>query len=223
LQETKGEVAVKAKKTQKKTRSPRIAQRLPRDAQGLYTHCSATWIAIKGDPGHYPSPYPPPNEVDGDLQALGDALKDAEGGDPVAIAALDVAEAKVRQTFEMLGKYVQSILRASPIEDVPALIASVLMYASNVGQRPPKQELEVKRGTMSGMVRLIALAVASAVSYHWEFSLDQLSWSPGGPTAQADTRITGLTPGKMYYFRFHVFTRENVTTEPSQVVSFMVT
>src|SRR4051812_13572041 len=93
----------------KRTRKPRIALRLPTDAQALYTRGMAIWEAIKADPGRFQPVYPPGPKIDADLTELGGALKDAEGGDPVAIAALRVAEDKVRQTLEVLGKYTQSV------------------------------------------------------------------------------------------------------------------
>jgi hypothetical protein len=207
----------------KKTRVLRVAQHLPRDPRALYTHLAASWDAVKNDPAHYPAPYPPASEVDADFDALRDALKAAEGGDPVAVAALQVAVVKSKQTYELLSKYVQRVLRAGPIEDMPALLSAVLMYESNVGARPPKPELEAKQGPMSGIVLLIALAVPSAVTYFWEYSVDQVTWSAIHPTAQAKTTLAALTPGKVYYFRFHAFTRDNVMTDLSQVVSFMVT
>ena len=206
----------------KTTAAPRIALYLPVDAQGLYTHCNASWAGIKGDPGHFANPFPPGNEVDDDLAKLGAALQAAASGDPVALAALKVAADKVRQDWEMLGKYVQGIVRAGPIEDAAAIISSVLMYVSNVGKRPPKPELQAKQGAISTTVLLIALAVESAMVYTWEYSLDQQAWTAVPQTAQARTSITGLTPGKVYYFRFRVFKRDGTTTDASQVVSFMV-
>jgi hypothetical protein len=35
--------------------------------------------------------------------------------------------------------------------------------------------------------------------------------------------VTGLTPGKLYYFRFRVFLRGDTTTDYLQTVSFTVT
>jgi hypothetical protein len=49
------------------------------------------------------------------------------------------------------------------------------MFESAVGKRAPKPELEAREGTTSGIVQLIARAVASAVAYYWEVSLDQQS------------------------------------------------
>lgn len=207
----------------KKTRGPRIALHLPVQAQGLHTRCVAIWTAIKADTAHFASPYPPAATVDGDLAALSTALQAAEGGDPVAITALGGAEAKVRQTFGLLGKYVESAVRAGPVEEAPDLIANVLMFESKVGKRAPKPELEVRHGAASGAVVLVALAVASAVAYFWELSLDQQAWTPALQTGQARCSLAGLTPGKTYYFRFRALKRSGGLTDPSQIVSFIVT
>jgi hypothetical protein len=201
---------------------PRVATHLPVDPQGLYTHCTASWAAIKADPAHFPSPYPPAAQVDEHLQALGLALTAAESGGPVETAALYAAAGKVREDFTMLGKYVQSSVRNGAVQDASVILANVLMYESKVGKRSPKPELQAKDGPGSGEVLLIALAVASALVYTWEWSLDQQSWTMAAQTGRANTLVAGLTPGKVYYFRFRVFKRDETTTSNSQVVSFMV-
>jgi hypothetical protein len=206
----------------KKTKAPRIALHLPGDAPGLFTRGTAIWAAVKADSAHFASPYPPAPEIEADLAALGEALQKAEGGSAADTAAVEVAVAKVRQTFELLGKYVQSIVRAGPIEDAPAIISSVLMYESAVGKRPPKPPLEARQGTTSGAVLLIALAMAGARVYYWESSLDQQSWTAAGQSPGTRFTVAGLAPGKVYFFRFRAFTRDGEMTEYSPVVSLMV-
>jgi hypothetical protein len=206
----------------KMTKGPRVALRLPRDAKGLYTRGLAIWNAIKADPAHFPDTYPPAAKVEADLTGLGAALQAAEGGSPSAKADLDVAADKVRQTFDLLGKYVQSIVRAGPVEDAPATITNVLMFESAVGKRAPRAEIEARDGTTSGVVQLIARAVTSAVAYFWEYSLDQETWTAGAQTAQARSTLAGLTAGKVYSFRFRALRREGVMTDASPTVRFMV-
>jgi hypothetical protein len=208
--------------TKKKSKGPRIALHLPAAAQALYVRCMAILAAILADTVHFVTPYPPVAELQADLAALAAALTKAAGGDPVATAALVVAADKVRQDFVLLGKYAESVVRAGPVEDAPAIISNVLMYESNAGQRPPKQELQAKPSGMSGVVLLIALAVESAMTYYWQFSLDQVSWSDGPQTAKARVTIAGLTSAKMYYFRFRAFKRDGTTTAYSQVVMLLV-
>jgi hypothetical protein len=204
------------------TEGPRLALRLPRDAQGLYTRGEAIWSAIKADTTRFPTTYPPAAEVDADLKALGQALQAAEGGSPSQKAALAVAAKKVRLTLELLGKVVQSVVRAGPVEDAPAIISSVLMYESNVGRRSSKPELAARDGATSGVVQLVARAVASAAAYYWEYSLDRETWTVGAQTAQARSTIAGLRAGQVYYFRLRVLKREGLMTDASSMVSFMV-
>jgi hypothetical protein len=42
-------------------------------------------------------------------------------------------------------------------------------------------------------------------------------------TGQAHVLVTGLTPGKLYYFRVRAFLRDGSTTAYVQSVSLMVT
>ena len=97
------------------------------------------------------------------------------------------------------------------------------MYPSNIGQRKPKAALAAVQppGVASGSVHVIALAVLSALTYGWESSLDQLSWTVT-TTGQSRTTLTGLTPGKTYYFRFRAFRRNNTVMDYSQVVTLLV-
>jgi hypothetical protein len=205
----------------KRSKGPRIVLRLPRDAQGLYTRGLAIWNAIKADTTRFPTTYPPAADVEADLKVLGAALQAAEGGSPSDKVALEVAADKVRQTLELLGKGVQRVVRAGPVEDAPAIISSVLMYESSVGRRL-KPELAAKDGATSGTVQLIALAVASAAAYFWEYSLDQDTWTATTPTAQARITLAGLRAGQVYYFRFRVLKREGFMTDHASIVSFLV-
>jgi hypothetical protein len=204
------------------TNGLRVALRLPADDTQLHTHCSASWGVIKQDLAHFPAPSPPGSEIEKDLDELGNTLLKAEGGDPAAIAAARAAAAKVRSDFELLGKYAQNALRAVPIADARAILTAVLMYPSNVGKRPPKPPLEARNGEASGTALLIALAIADALVYHWEWSLDQVSWSAAPPTGRSRGAVAGLTPGKVHYFRFRVFKRDDSMSEPSHAVSLMI-
>ncbi len=202
----------------KKMRMLHVATLLPVDPQALYTHCSASWTGIKARFTTLPA-----NTVDADLLALSTALGNGPGGSPADTAVIVVAAAKVRQDWKQVAAYVEGALLAGPIEAAPAILAEILMYESKVGLRAPKPELQAKqrKGTLSGVVLLIALAVPSAVLYVWELSVDGVSWQAGGQCAQANCTIAGLTPGKMYYFRFHTITRAGTLSALSQVVSYM--
>lgn len=206
----------------KVTKAPRIATRLPADAQQLLLRCLAIWAAMKGDPQRFSNPNPLPSEIDLALQELTDALKAAENPSPSATTAVQAAADKVRHLFNRLAMYVESVVRASPAEDAHAIITSVLLHESNAGKRPPKPALEARQGQGSGAAELIALAVALGVTYFWEYSADRETWTALQPTPRARTSLSGLTPGKVYYFRFHVLMQDGSMGDPSQIVSLMV-
>jgi hypothetical protein len=200
-----------------------VAAHLPKDPQELYTHCSASWAAIKADPTDFATPYPPGSQVEADLAALLKALQAVESGGTIETTAVRGAAAKVRQDFQMLVKYVQGVLRAGAIENAPGILANILMYVSNVGQRKPKAPFAVEQppGMASGSVHVIALAVLTALTYGWEVSLDQQTWSVT-TTGQSHAVLTGLTPGKTYYFRFRAFRRNGTQTDYSVIVPLLV-
>ncbi len=205
-----------------KKKVPNIALHLPRQAQALYLYCLAVWAKVKADTVHFPTPFPPAAQIDGDLTALGNALPKAEGGSPADTAALQSAADKVHHDFVVLGAYLDGVLRTLPVEDVAAIIASLLLQESKAGAKPPKPPLAVKDGDGTGIVVLAALAVFHAMRYEWETSVDQVTWTAAPATAQAHTTLTGLTPAKTYYFRFRCFLRDNTTTDYSQVISHIV-
>jgi len=59
-----------------------------------------------------------------------------------------------------------------------------------------KAVLAAKYTGFSGEVLLVALAIASAGAYYWEYSLDQSAWAAVPETTAARVRIAGLTPGR---------------------------
>jgi hypothetical protein len=212
----------RAKQTKPQPKAPRVAMRLPTGPDGLYVRCDAVWTAIKADQAHFPNPYPPASVIDADLAALATALQNAENGGPAEMAALVAADSKVRGTFGLLGKYAESALRALPITDVPAILASVGMYQSNLGTRPPKPELDVQQPSAGAPVVLSARAVPGAVMYYWEQSGDTVSWSASGHGPQARFSATGLAPGKVYAFRFYALLRDGTQSPYPQPVSILV-
>jgi hypothetical protein len=208
--------------TKKKARAPHIALHLPPQLQDLYVYCLAVWAKMKADTLHFPTPYPPASEVDADLTALHEALKAAEGGGSSEATSLEIAGEKVRADFAVLGKYADRVLRALSVEEGRTVIANLLLHESKVGHRSPKAELKADAGPTSGLVLLKALAVLHAVSYYWELSVDRTNWSEGARSAQAHAQIAGLTPGKLYHFRFRCLLRDGTMTDPSHVFEFIV-
>jgi hypothetical protein len=202
---------------QKPPRPLNVATHLPSDDEQLFTHCSAGWEAVKADPAHFPAP-PVTAELDPALTTLGTALKAAPNGAPTDKAAVKTAAVKVRNLWGQLAKYVQTCLRAMPVEDTLPILANVLMYKSDVGAHAPKPPLAAKHGPTSGTAVVTALAILHALTYGFEWSLDQLTWSTT-TSGQARTTFTGLAPGKMYWFRVRAFLRDGTTTDYVHPVS----
>jgi hypothetical protein len=59
--------------------------------------------------------------------------------------------------------------------DVPPILANCMMYASNVGSHKPKAPIAAYHAGTSGSVKLVALAILGALTYEWEWSVDQVS------------------------------------------------
>jgi len=206
-----------------KQRPPRqlsVATHLPDDDEALFTQCSAGWAALKANTATFATPTPGSPQMDNALTALGSALLAAQGGSDAQKGAAKNAARTVRNLWGQLAKYVEGVLRAGPITAAPEILASVLMYVSQRGAHKPKAPLAVKQ-MVSGTVKLIALAILNAQTYDWEWSVDQVTWS-AMTTGEANATLTGLTPGKTYYFRVRAFLRGNTQTAYIGPVNLMV-
>jgi hypothetical protein len=196
-----------------------LAAHLPADDNALFTHCSAGWAGVKADPGTFATPNPTAQQMDGALATLGTALQAAESGSDADKEAAKAAAQTVRNLWGLLVKYVESVRRAVPIAAVPAILASVLMYVSQQGTHKPKQPLAVRQ-MASGTVTLIALAILSALTYDWEWSVDQATWT-ATTTGVTRATLTGLAPGKTYYFRVRALLRDGTKTDYVGPLSLM--
>jgi hypothetical protein len=188
-----------------------IAQHLPKDDAELYQHCEAGWTAMKADTAHFPSP-PSGPAMDTALANLAAALKDEPNGGPTETAAVKAAATAVRDLWGQIAKYAQTVLRTLPVEQVPPILADVLLYQSQAGKHGPKPPLAAKHGATSGTAIVTALAILNALTYGFEQSVDQVTWAT---TTSSKTRVTigGLTPGKTYWFRVRAFLRDGTMTD----------
>jgi hypothetical protein len=192
---------------------------LPRDDGALFTHCTASWAGFKADTVHFTS-LPNAAETDAALKELGDALPLAVNGSQAEKDAVKTAATKVRVIWGHLAKYARIALRVLPIEETPPILASVLMAQSHQGAKKPKPPIDAVHGAVSGLMIVTVLAIAHALNYTFEWSLDQQSWSS---LTQGKTRaiIDGLTPGKVYWFRVRALLRDGTTTDPVGPISRM--
>ena len=197
-----------------------IAEHLPKPLTDLSNHVGAGWTAMKLDTTHFPSP-PATAELDTALTNLGAALKAVPNGSSTDTAEVKTAATTVRELWGLNARYAQKVLRALPIEQVPPILANVMLYQSQVGKKPPKPPIQAKRATTSGSALVILLAVAQALTYTYEWSVDQVTWQS---TTSGKTRVTipGLTTGKQYWFRARAFLRDGTTTDPIGTVDLIV-
>jgi hypothetical protein len=197
-----------------------IAEHLPRDPTDLYNHVGAGWIAMKADTTHFPSPTAT-TEMDTALTTLGTALKAVPNGAPSDTAAATAAATAVRELWGLNARYAQKVLRALPVEQVPPILASVMLYASQRGKKGPKPPIQARRAKTSGSAIVVLLAVAQTLIYTYEWSVDQVTWQ-SMTSGQARATISGLTPGKLYWFRARAFLRDGTTTDPVGLVNLIV-
>jgi hypothetical protein len=197
-----------------------LAEHLPAAPAGLNVHCTAGWTAMKADTQHFPAP-PATAEMDTALASLDAALKAQPNGGHVETAAVTAAATEVRALWGLNAGYAQKVLRTVPVEQVPPILAAVLLYQSQKGRKNPKPPIAARHTATSGSVLVTALAIQHALNYVFEWSLDQAVWSS---MTWGKTRlvITGLTPGKVYWFRVRAFLRSGTTTDPVSAVSLMV-
>jgi hypothetical protein len=197
-----------------------VAEHLPRKPTDLCNHVGAGWIAMKADTTHFPAP-PATGELDTALTNLGESLKARPNGSPTDTAAVMAAVTAVRELWGLNARYAQKVLRALPVEQVPPILANVLLYASQAGKKAPKPPIQAKRAATSGSAIVILLAIAQTLTYTYEWSLDQVTWQS---LTTGHTRVTfpGLVPGKLYWFRARAFLRNGTTTDPVGLVSLIV-
>jgi hypothetical protein len=207
---------------QKKSKGPRVALHLPKDAQGLVVRAQAISAGMKAQAATFNNPVPPLNEIDDEAKALAVALQQAEGGGTAEADAVMVAEDKLRRSLAQLALYADGVIRKGAVADAPALISAIQMYESKIGQRPPKPPLHAEDGPLTGMVKLIALALAGVTAYFWEWSLDQVNWTVGAQTTKARATLSGLTAGKVYYFRVRGLQRGDTLTPYVATIDLLV-
>lgn len=167
---------------------------------------------------------PTPAEVavlETETDAYDKAIVAARDGSKAARAKRKAARVKVVTTLKHLLHFVRVAAEARPTPaEAAELIISVGMSIKKVTKRN-KAPLRAGHGDISGTVVLDALRVAAVAMYYWQFSLDQESWTSIPQGMKARVVVSGLTPGRVYYFRFQAQTRKGLG-DFSQIVSLMV-
>jgi hypothetical protein len=170
----------------------------------------------------FTNPTPTAAQIKDTADNLGAANAKAKNGGPLAVADRDAKRADAEKLLDQYVIYVRVNVKGQagdPATAAAMILSSGLSVKKYV--KPQKPQLAAKYGTVSGQVLLVALAVAKSAMYMWEYSLNLKDWVSVPQTMQADTIITGLTPGQTYYFRFRAQTRKGLG-DYSQVVSLLV-
>jgi hypothetical protein len=199
-----------------------LAKRVP----DLIKQIKAIILAMTGNPFFAapnplpnPLPNPPLATLAADLAALESSEALTTAKTKGAASARNTKLATVRTDMSLLHAYVQQIADANESE------ATAIIESAGMSTRKPtsftKSVFVAKTGAVSGLVLLVALAVAKAAAYDWQWSTDQKTWTSLPSTLKAKTSVAGLTAGTIYYFRFRALTRKG-QGDWGQFVSLLV-
>ncbi len=156
-----------------------------------------------------------------DTEAYDNANVAAHDGGKAATAARRAARKKVIADLHHVCDRVQGVAEIQPsAAEAEAVIASAGLGIKKVVKRS-KAPVAASYGATSGSVQLDALRVAEIAMYYWQYSLDQVTWTDIPQTMKTRVLVSGLTPGQVYYFRFHAHTRKG-PVDVSQIVSLMI-
>jgi hypothetical protein len=199
---------------------PIAVARPPRKRGSFSVYCHNIGAKLKGNTA-LSSPPISLDVYEQDLAAYDTAETTAKDKAPAALADRDAKALKVYQNVRHIVDYVQGVadIQASPADAIAVILSAGLQVKRSSTRK--KRELDAKYTGISGQVQLLALVIAGAGAYYWEFSLDMKSWSTAPETTASSTTVSGLTPGQLYYFRFRALTNKG-KTDYSQVVSLIM-
>jgi len=177
----------------------RISLDYPESVPALVTLALAVVDRMQGNPW-FPSPVPSLATVKAAIDALASSqtavLTRARG----TSTKRDVALRRLKSLLTRLKAYVAGVAEDN-LESAAAIVASASMRLV-AARLPHKPTLAVLQRGVSGVVYLLARAVADRARYEWQMSADDgKTWADLPATQQSETKVTGLTPGKTYFFR----------------------
>ena len=154
------------------------------------------------------NPVPPAlADLNAALPLFAAAITSAETQKGMSATVLETRHAVVEALLH-LADQVTAAARKQPVEAGQATVQATGLRLKKVGIRV-KLPLAARYG-VSSTVLLVARAAAKRATYFWEFGTDGAHWTDVPSTMKADTTITGLTPGTLYYFRFRAQTRKGM-------------
>jgi hypothetical protein len=177
----------------------------------FHTKAGAIVTALRNNPD-FPEPWPPqvPSfaQLEAAYNAYQDALHAAANRDRAKIAERDDKRAVLEGYLKTLAGYLELIAQGDTTKLIRTGFDQRKDIVRGVNANPPPAPagFTVKHGKLSGSVILHASSVQGAASYdasHTEASpADDASWQDDGTfTGCNHIDITGLTPGKSYWFR----------------------
>jgi hypothetical protein len=204
-----------------RAKQPTVAMHLPENPVDLEPHV-ATSLDELGKDQRFAALAPQITKAKTDNGTLATAIQAATNGGPLEHSDMLLAAEMVREDMRELKPLVQGVLRTLPPDQVPAILATILMSQSKVGTRHTQPPLRTTQGP-SGSVLLKTLRIVAALVYFWEVSSDGTNWTLFQKSSKPHTTATNLTAGKQYWFRVSAFLRDDTTTPYVAIGPFMVT
>ena len=191
----------------------------PDSSPALVLLAKAVVGKMEGNP-YFPKPVPSLAKVNDAIDALHEAEVVSQSGTRGTKKVRDEARTKLTSLLNRLKAYVQGVADDDP-DHAASIIESAGMSVQPKGPQA-KQLLAARRGPVQGTVVLAVKAAAKVASYQWQMSEDGGStWADLPVTLQAKTEVSGLVPGRTYWFRHRALTRGG-TSDASEPVSIIV-
>lgn len=169
---------------------------------------------------YFVNPTPALAVLQADLTAFIKALSACETKAVGTLEARDQAELKLRMDVNHLMDFAQAVVDANPAQ------AALMIASSGFRQRKAsvrfKPAVTLKWGLVSGSVVMILRSLGPRVTYFFQVSSDEKTWSSLTPTHHANITATGLTPGVTYYFRFQTLKGTAGLSDWSQIYAILV-
>ena len=110
-----------------------------------------------------------------------------------------------RLSLDKLKAHVQGIANSDPQH------TAAIIFSAGMRVRKPRTWINMptkaRQGDTSGRVALYAKALPRPVSYRWQMSTDQQTWTDLPETFMTKLIVNGLTPATMYWFRLRTVTK----------------
>jgi hypothetical protein len=187
-------------------RMPIAVKKSPRPHDAFVTYVNHLVTCLTGNPS-FTDPTPSVASLAAQASAMAQANARARGGGPGVVADRNARRAQLEGDIDHLVDHVRGVIRTQAVD--PATATAMILSAGlsiRKSGKAPKPPLAAKHGSVSGEVKLMALAVAHTAMYFWEYSLDQLTWTSLPSTLRCKTTVADLVPGQLYFFRFRAHT-----------------